>query len=69
MINKCYFRRISESSSREGRQYQGQFPLVDFQKCLYVCSGYEGYGSCEFFSIDFTEGLEKMLRNQIVHKK
>jgi hypothetical protein len=61
---KCYFKKISESTSQEGRQYKGQFPLINFQRCLYICSGYEGYKSCEFFSQDLTQGLEKMLKVQ-----
>lgn len=61
MTTKCYFRILSESSTRECIKYQEMFD-INFHKCLYECSGYKGFGECEDFSTDedFKIGRKKL---------
>jgi hypothetical protein len=48
MTERCYFKNLAESHSREGDSYKGRFN-IDFQACLFTCSGYFGYGNCGNF--------------------
>lgn len=61
MTFKCYFRILSESNSRECLKYREMFD-IDFDNCLYNCSGYKNYGSCEDFATDedFKLGRKKL---------
>jgi hypothetical protein len=56
---RCYYKILSESTSKEGEQYKTQFP-IDFKKCYYKCSGYKG---CEKY-IPNGKKLEDMLKDE-----
>jgi len=47
-MEKCYFKKISDSESKEGEAYLKRFD-INFKKCKFKCSGYIGYGNCENF--------------------
>ena len=47
-MDKCYFKTILESESKEAEAYLKRFD-IDFKRCRFKCSGYVGYGDCENF--------------------
>jgi len=60
MIERCYWKGVSESTSAEGKEFQSQHDEIDFNKCRYRCSGYMNYGSCEFY---VPKSLSDLVRN------
>ena len=47
-MERCYFKGIVETDSKEGIAFLRRFD-IDTNRCLNSCSGYLGYGDCEYY--------------------
>ena len=48
-MERCYFKTIVTSESEEGEAFMKRFAL-DYQRCRHGCTGYFGYGTCEYYT-------------------
>ena len=52
----CWFKRISESPSKEGKNIREQYDYIDFKYCRKKCDGFNK--KCEFFEYHELSELE-----------
>jgi len=45
---RCYFKKIIKTESVEGETFLKRF-VVDYKRCRFKCSGFQDYGTCEYF--------------------
>jgi len=60
-MQRCFFKKLSESPSEEGKNLREQYKQIDFKRCAYRCAGYSDYGICKYYIIQQPEKLEIML--------